>query len=106
MIEELRKTEIGLIPTNWSVKTIKEINTYRNKSISPCQFGDEVFEYYSIPAYQNGEAPEFTSGKEIQSNKLILEEGTVVFGKLNPRVEKVWRIGRFSSHRKIGTTEW
>jgi type I restriction enzyme S subunit len=37
---------------------------------------------------------------------LILESGTVLFGKLNPRVEKVWRVGSYSTHRKIGSTEW
>ncbi|MGH8728204.1 MAG: restriction endonuclease subunit S [Burkholderiales bacterium] len=29
-----------------------------------------------------------------------------MFGKLNPRVEKVWRIGNHTAHRKIGSTEW
>jgi type I restriction enzyme S subunit len=106
MIKGGKQTEIGFLPENWKVKSIKEINTYRNKNINPFQFKDEIFEYYSIPAYQNGELPELTNGKEIQSNKLLFDEGTVVFGKLNPRVEKVWRIGNYSSYRKIGTTEW
>jgi type I restriction enzyme S subunit len=30
----------------------------------------------------------------------------VLFGKLNPRVEKVWKVGPASQWRQIGSTEW
>jgi type I restriction enzyme S subunit len=106
MMDGWKETEIGLLPENWIVKSLKEVNSYKNKNINPSQFPNEIFEYYSIPAFQNGEKPEFTQGKEIHSNKLLLESDSIVFGKLNPRVEKVWRIGNHSEHRKIGTTEW
>lgn len=106
MMDGWKETEIGFLPENWIVKSLKEVNSYKNKNINPSQFPNEIFEYYSIPAFQNGEKPEFTQGKEIHSNKLLLEADSIVFGKLNPRVEKVWRIGNHSEHRKIGTTEW
>jgi len=101
-----KNTETSMLPNDWVVKELKDINTYKNRTINPTLYKDEIFEYYSIPAYQNGEKPEFSKGSLIQSNKFLFDEGTVVFGKLNPRVEKVWRIGNISAHRKIGTTEW
>lgn len=105
-MEGWKETEIGLLPNNWDVFTLGQCNTYKNKNTNPSDFPEELFEYYSIPAYQNGGIPEIALGKEIQSNKLILDTGSVVFGKLNPRVEKVWRVGNHSSYRKIGSTEW
>jgi len=106
MMEAYHSELLKNIPKNWQTKPIREINTYRNVNINPYEFKDEIFEYYSIPAYQTGQTPLFTKGIDIQSNKLLFDEGTVVFGKLNPRVEKVWRIGCHSKCRKIGTTEW
>jgi len=105
-MKEWKDTEIGLLPSNWDILTLGQCNSYKNKNINPSNFPEELFDYYSIPAYQNGQVPESTLGKEIQSNKLILETDSVVFGKLNPRVEKVWRVGSHSKHRKIGSTEW
>jgi type I restriction enzyme S subunit len=93
-------------PSDWKFSTLNSLNTKRSTTINPKRFPDEQFEYYSIPAYQDDEIPFLTHGNEIESSKLLLEEGTVLFGKLNPRVEKVWRVGNYFDCRKIGSTEW
>jgi type I restriction enzyme, S subunit len=93
-------------PDTWQVQRLSALNTKKAPSINPAAFGEETFEYYSIPAYQDGQRPALTQGREIGSSKLLLESRTVLFGKLNPRVEKVWQVGNFSNHRKIGSTEW
>jgi type I restriction enzyme, S subunit len=67
---------------------------------------NEMFEYYSIPAYQNLGAPAREMGKNILSIKFAVETGTVLFGKLNPRVLKVWMVESKSPLRKIATTEF
>jgi type I restriction enzyme S subunit len=85
---------------------LRELNTRSDGLLDPRAFPDEIFEYYSIPAFFEQERPLLTPGREILSAKLILQPGTVLFGKLNPRVEKVWKVGNYSPHRKIGTTEW
>lgn len=102
----MKQTEIGLMPDDWELVSLGSINTYKNKSINPYEYKKELFEYYSIPAYQTGEKPTETLGSEIESNKLILENGMILFGKLNPRVEKVWYVNSKSELRKIGSTEW
>jgi type I restriction enzyme, S subunit len=74
--------------------------------MNPALNADEQFEYYSIPAYQVDQRPTLARGREIGSSKLLLQSGTILFGKLNPRVEKVWRVGNYTELRKIGSTEW
>lgn len=103
----LKETEIGMIPEEWEIKKIKDINIYKNKTLNPSDTPDINFEYYSIPAYQDDGNPIIESGKKIHSSKLLLSENTVLFGKLNPRVEKVWIVTNINDElTKIGSTEW
>jgi type I restriction enzyme S subunit len=99
------RNEISL-PSSWRLQPLSAFNAARPSTIDPAGCPDETFEYYSIPAYQDCQRPAFSKGNKIGSAKLLLDPGTVLFGKLNPRVEKVWRVGNHSLHRKIGSTEW
>jgi len=80
-------------PDSWSVEPLNALNMRRSTTINPGLRADEDFEYYSIPAYQKDQRPVVAKGSEIGSAKLLLDQGTILFGKLNPRVEKVWRRG-------------
>ena len=91
---------------DWAFTALGLLNAKHSVTINPKKYAKEQFEYYSIPAYQNNGMPSLTRGDEIESVKLLLEEGTILFGKLNPRVEKVWRVGNHFGCRKIGSTEW
>ncbi len=94
------------LPDDWKSARLGELNTAVPKSINPMAFPDETFEYYSIPAFQEFGAPVLARGNEILSNKILVENGTVMFGKLNPRVLKVWLVNSASPHRKIASTEF
>lgn len=94
------------LPSEWEFATLGEINTRKAPTLNPKTCSDETFEYYSIPDYQRDQRPSLTRGSEIESSKLLLEPDTVLFGKLNPRVEKVWRVGNGTENRNIGSTEW
>ena len=106
MSTNFKQTDVGLIPEDWEVESLKNLQSERIPSINPAIYKDEEFEYYSIPAYQDGGIPYIELGKKIQSNKLLLKKGSVLFGKLNPRVEKVWQVQSHTQLRKIGSTEW
>jgi len=106
MSNNFKHTDIGLIPVDWEIESLANIQSERPSNINPADYSEEDFEYYSIPAYQDGGLPFKEKGGNIQSNKILLKKGTVLFGKLNPRVEKVWRVGSHTNLRKIGSTEW
>ena len=94
------------LPGNWKITTLGAINTRKATTLAPKKFADETFEYYSIPDYQRDQRPSFTTGSQVESSKLLLEPKTILFGKLNPRVEKVWRVAATPEFRQIGSTEW
>ncbi len=104
--EGFKMTELGLLPREWKVVTLGSLNSRKKKTLTPADYPEETFEYYSIPAYQQNGKPVLTKGGKILSLKLIIDDDTVLFGKLNPRVEKVWRVRSSSEYRKIGSTEW
>ena len=94
------------LPMSWRTEPLSASNASRPSTIDPARYPDETFEYYSIPAYQENQRPTQAKGGDIGSSKLLLDAGTILFGKLNPRVEKVWRVGNYTKHRKLGSTEW
>lgn len=94
------------VPGEWEFSTLGDLNSRKAPTVNPKDFSDETFEYYSIPDYQRDQRPSLTKGGAIESSKLLLEPKTVLFGKLNPRVEKVWRVAQSREFRQIGSTEW
>jgi type I restriction enzyme S subunit len=64
-----------------------------------------MFELYSIPSFEVGK-PELVSGAEIGSNKQVVQPGSVLLSKINPRINRAWLVADWSSHAKIASTEW
>lgn len=83
-------SELGRIPEGWEVKQLDELVTIKNKTINPQKYPDSVFVHYSLPACDNGFQPEIQYGSEIMSNKILLENNTILFSKLNPRIKRIW----------------
>ena len=83
-------SELGMIPEGWCVKSLKNFIYISKNTINPQKNLDKVFIHYSLPACDNGLQPETQLGFEIKSNKIILENNTILFSKLNPRIKRIW----------------
>jgi type I restriction enzyme S subunit len=94
------------LPDTWAWVALGDLDKTKRRTIDPEKYPNELFEYYSIPAYQENQTPSVARGRDIGSVKLLLEPNSVLFGKLNPRVEKVWRVRATAGLRQIGSTEW
>lgn len=94
------------VPDGWTMPSLGEIAGYKKTTVDPSQSPDEVFDYYSIPAWQEYGKPIPERGGTIRSAKLLVESGTVLFGKLNPRVPKVWLVEEGSERRRLASTEF
>ena len=94
------------LPDDWEFSTLGDLNTYKPTTLNPKDFVGETFEYYSIPDFQRDQRPSLTYGGAIESSKILLKPKMILFGKLNPRVEKVWRVAESPEFRQIGSTEW
>ncbi len=105
---EMVETAIGQLPSEWRVTGLGRIctDTATRQAINPGDFPDEEFDYYSIPAFQEHGAPIREIGGAILSQKLLVETGIVLFGKLNPRVPKIWMVTQDTPRRKIASTEF
>ncbi|MYA60627.1 MAG: hypothetical protein F4X40_08780 [Chloroflexi bacterium] len=93
-------------PDHWEFMTIADLHAGDLKKLNPFHFPEELFEHFSIPAYRDSQAPQLENGRDIRSQKIILPSHCVLFGKLNPRVEKVWNVKARTSSRRVASTEW
>ena len=83
-------SEVGEIPIGWTVVKLGELTEIPKKNINPQKFPDTIFKHYSLPACDNGLIPEYQTGKDIMSNKILLQNNTTLFSKLNPRIKRIW----------------
>jgi type I restriction enzyme, S subunit len=93
------------LPKGWARTTLGSIRLDLGKSVVPNKTPNQMFELYSIPAFESGQ-PEIVSGKEIGSNKQTVNTGTVLVSKINPRINRIWIVSNHSQHQKIASTEW
>ncbi len=75
------------------------------ETINPAQHRDELFELYSIPAFDSRE-PQILKGSEIGSTKQIVEEGDVMISKIVPHIRRAWPVGPSRGRRMIASSEW
>ena len=103
-----KQTILGKSPTEWETTDLEQVIQLKalRPTIDPQQYKEEEFELYSIPAYHEKKKPELKKGSEIGSQKIIVKNDTILFGKLNPRIPKIWYVSSTSSHRKIASTEF
>jgi type I restriction enzyme S subunit len=98
-------TDLPELPEGWMWIPLGEIHLDLSKSVDPKKRAETVFELYSVPSFEKNR-PEILRGKEVGSNKRIVEENTVLLCKINPRINRVWIVGNFSDFTKISSTEW
>ncbi len=82
-----------------------EIMASRSGSVDPSKFPDEIFDLYSIPAFDHG-VPKVVAGKEIGSAKQIVEPDDVMLSKIVPHIRRSWVVGASGGRRIIASGEW
>ena len=78
----------------------------RTLQIAPAAFPDELFDHYSIPAFDESRSAFTTCGAEIESGKFLLSKRAVLVSKLNPRKMRVQRFSGESVNRAVASTEF
>ena len=84
---------------------LREIMALGSGSVNPERFPDEVFDLYSIPAFDRG-TPEVVAGKDIGSTKQVVEPGDVLLSKIVPHIRRTWVVGPHRGRRIIASGEW
>lgn len=94
-----------ILPKTWEWITLESINNRKPKSITPSKFPNQEFEIYSVPTFPTGK-PEILKGKEIKSGKQEVSLNEVLICKINPRINRVWIVGKKKDLPQIASTEW
>ena len=50
--------------------------------------------------------PEIVSGYEIGSTKQSVQKGDVLLCKINPRINRVWKVSQYTENRLLASSEW
>jgi type I restriction enzyme S subunit len=93
------------LPVGWAEAPIHEINSYTSNATDPQAEPDQVFELYSVPAFPT-RLPELIKGSEIGSTKQRVQNGDVLICKINPRINRVWSVGKNDVNPQIASSEW
>ena len=80
----------SLIPEEWHCKQIIELASIDNESLNPSNFGTQLMEHYSIPAFDETHCPRFESANTIESNKYVVNKKAILVSKLNPQFKRIW----------------
>ena len=76
------------------------------KSIDPRNMPDEVFELWSIPAYDAGK-PELLRGGDIGSSKKAVYPDDILLSRIIPHIRRAWVVKENPDKRcQIASTEW
>lgn len=93
------------LPAGWTRVALGNLGLGRTEGIEPAEEPDTLFELWSVPSFPTGQ-PEQVLGSTIGSNKQRVAEGDVLLCKINPRINRVWRVGPASGLPQIASTEW
>ena len=99
-------SDIGLVPEGWEVGGIPSIATLSKVQVNPQEHADEVFDHFSIPAFDAGVRAVVEFGEAIKSNKFLVAEGCVLLSKLNPRIARIWLPPSPRGRQQIASTEF
>ena len=91
--------------SKWAKGTLDQLCGQRGQSVEPSKTPEKRYELYSVPSFPSGR-PEVVLGKEVGSNKQLVQPRSVLLCKINPRINRAWVVGDFTDHTKIASTEW
>ena len=104
--EEIKEEEYPYeLPEGWKWERLGDINKFKSKNLTPQDFPEETFELYSVPNFVY-DYPEILKGKEIGSSKQIVDKEDVLLCKINPNINRVWTVSRYTNNRMIASGEW
>lgn len=89
----------------WPIVPLEEFVAKKSGSVDPAMFPDEVFDLYSIPAFDAGQ-PDVCAGSEIGSAKQVVQPNDVLLSRIVPHIRRAWVVGEIRNRRLIASGEW
>ena len=89
----------------WNMVSMGDIALREGGSIDPKKHQDEVFELYSIAAFDAG-APEVVVGSAVGSSKKAVQPNDVMLSRIVPHIRRACVVGPAGGNRQIASSEW
>jgi type I restriction enzyme S subunit len=90
-VADLRFRQLFLGSDERSRRSLSHVASLQRETVDPAEHPGELFEHFSIPAFDNGRWPALEVGAQILSGKTRLPRGDVILlSKLNPATPRVW----------------
>ena len=90
---------------NWRMHRMSEMVAPLNSIQQIMPDRDIEYRLWSVPSFQLG-VPENVRGSRIMSSKLVLERDDILLSKINPRIQRIWRVDSDGTLPDVGSTEW
>jgi len=97
---------VGEIPKGWGLGALGEFVEQVRDNENPMDSPDQLFQHFSIPAFDDGSWPVAEFGASIRSQKSRVPQGVVLLSKLNPEIERVWVVDIKPSDLAVCSTEF
>jgi type I restriction enzyme S subunit len=102
----LAPSDLGEIPEGWKAGQLDELVSISREGTNPYDAPDDLFDHYSIPAFDDGRRPVRQPGEEVRSTKFLLRQGCVLVSRLNPRIPRVWLPAPANDIHSVCSTEF
>jgi type I restriction enzyme S subunit len=99
-------SEIGPIPEGWASGAVSDTADLSRAQLNPQDYPNEVFDHFSIPAFDDGRNAAVEEGRAIKSNKFLVVANCLLASKLNPRIPRDWLPPSAAERRQIASTEF
>ena len=83
--EELKRS----IPSGWTIGVLSDYLHLEKDTVMPIP--GQIYEHYSIPAFDDGRFPTLDDGSSIDSGKYRVHGGCILYSKLNPKFKRLWQ---------------
>lgn len=93
------------VPENWCWVSLQTIDQYQSSTIDPSKQPETLFELYSVPSSAN-DYPEIVMGHEIGSTKQVVNKDDILLCKINPRINRVWKVSQHTENTLLASSEW
>jgi type I restriction enzyme, S subunit len=95
------------LPKGWAWARVGDLPMGGGGSVTPNREPGAPFVLYSVPTFESGQQ-ERVCGASIESTKQLVAAHSLLVCKINPRINRVWKVGPHSRDegRIIASTEW
>ena len=75
---------------NTPTAPLGEVLSILTQTLNPQGCAGEIWEHYSIPAFDESHWPVFEPAENIKSKKYIIDSNCILISKLNPSMKRMW----------------